>query len=66
MKSIIITLTALLSFSAITEQPPTRKFEKVVDNDKRRAYYSECKQLKQNKCHYSSFEKSIVLKEILI
>ena len=65
MKPILLLMT-LISFSAITEQLPTRKFEKVVDNDKRRAYYSECKQLKQVKCHYNSFEKSIVLKEILI
>jgi hypothetical protein len=65
MKPILLTLTTLLSFSAITEQLPTRKFEKVVDNDKRRAYYFECKKQKEKGCHMKAFEQSIILVEVL-
>ena len=62
MKLPLIALLTLASFSAITEQLPSREFKRVVDNELRLQYYADCRKIKQNKdCHYSSFEKAIKL-----
>jgi hypothetical protein len=64
MKLLLITLLTVASFSATTDETPKKKYIKVLDNNLRKSYYAECKQLKQKNCHYSSFEKAIVLKEV--
>ena len=64
MRLLLITLLTVASFSATTDVTPKKKYIKVLDNDLRKTYYAECKQLKQKNCHYSSFEKAIVLQQI--
>ncbi len=50
----------LISFQAITMEADWR-YEKVVDNELRKQYYSECKANKGKKCHMYSFNQSIKL-----
>ena len=64
MKFLVIALLTVASFSATTDETPKKKYIKVLDNNLRKTYYAECKKLKQKNCHYSSFEKAIVLKQI--
>ena len=64
MKITLLTLITLTSFSAITEQQSPRTFKKVVDENARKVYYTECKQMKQKGCHMFAFEKAIKLEEI--
>jgi hypothetical protein len=54
----------MISFSVHTTTLGERKFEQVVDNDVRKAYYVACRKNKEKDCHYRAFEQSIKLKEI--
>jgi hypothetical protein len=54
----------MISFSVHTTTLGERKFEQVVDNDVRKAYYLSCRKNKEKDCHYRAFEQSIRLREI--
>lgn len=51
----------LIPFQAITMEADW-VYEKVVDNELRKVYYSECKANKGKKCHMYSFNQSIKLR----
>lgn len=51
----------LIPFQAITMEADWR-YEKVVDKQLRKQYFSECKANKGKKCHMYSFQKSIKLR----
>ena len=57
----IYIVTLLIPFQAITMEV-NWKYEKVVDKQLRKQYYSECKANKGKKCHIYSFHQSIKLR----
>lgn len=50
----------IIPFQAITMES-NWNYQKVVDTELRKVYYSECKANNGKKCHMTSFEKSVKL-----
>jgi hypothetical protein len=61
---ILVWFLYMISFSVHTTTLGERKFEQVVDEGVRKAYYVACRKNKEKDCHYRAFEQSIRLKEI--
>lgn len=60
VKSLILS-GILISFN-VTPYEVNHKYEKVIDNDLRKHYYSKCKQAKQDACHMKAFESAVKLR----
>lgn len=60
MRKIALVCSVLMSPQAITIET-NWNYEKVIDNQLRLQYYSQCRKAKQKDCHMKAFESAVKL-----